>query len=289
MHNAETVPMYVINLRHRQDRYASFMNEITASGLNLQHLQRFEAVNSKAMTDSHLQQVVASAAYKKLIKGHITRDFHAQLTVGAVGCYLSHLEIMQRFLHTNAKYCIIFEDDCVLQPRCALAINRVLRKLEANEPDFDMLLLGSIVPPPPEVYSHPHVKTNEYARIQRFYGTHAYVLSRAGAKQFLQGSLPMTKQLDSFMSDVVEARSMKVYLMVPMVAFQDGVTDTNIQTPCVFCGPLKQTFVVKDEAQRDRVVVSDNLSQYVVCIIAALAFIFYLYKGTKEQRNTLNN
>lgn len=276
-----SIPMYVINLRHRKDRLATFMKEIATSGLEAAAVTRFEAINSKAFNNDDIRQLLSTTAYLKLVQGGITRDSHEELTLGAVGCYASHLEVMRRFLLTNNKYCMIFEDDCVLKRNSAAHISRVFDKLKTNEPDFDMLLLGSLVPPPSDVYAHPSVQSDEYVRIQRFYGMHAYIVSRKGAERILKTGMPITQQIDSQVSDLSAADSIKVYLMVPMTAFQVGMS-TDIQTPCTFCGPLTQSFVVHNHSSKKIVQHKQSNALWIALSLASLLLIAFAIRCARQ-------
>jgi hypothetical protein len=49
------------------------------------------------------------------------RTKHYQLTRGSVGCYMSHLQLYQHIIKTDAQFAFIFEDDAVIRQPGLLA------------------------------------------------------------------------------------------------------------------------------------------------------------------------
>ena len=77
MENIERV--YFINLDHRADRLQEFVNEMKKIGFPEEKLHRI------------------SATYRP--------------EIGVLGCAYSHIQVLDHFLQSSAKNCLVFEDD----------------------------------------------------------------------------------------------------------------------------------------------------------------------------------
>ena len=98
---------YVINLKKNTDRLDSFMNEYNKSDLKSISLDVYPAIVGK---DIELINYVTPAAYKQILTTEVlkNRRFHYELTRGAVGCYLSHLNIWKKIAESDKKFGLIF-------------------------------------------------------------------------------------------------------------------------------------------------------------------------------------
>ena len=62
------------------------------------------------------------------------RTKHYQLTRGSVGCYMSHLQLYQHIIKTDAQFAFIFEDDAVIrQPGLLAALIEALNKAKLGD------------------------------------------------------------------------------------------------------------------------------------------------------------
>lgn len=165
------IKIYVINLQTEQDRRERILSEAKRLALDL----RIETAVIGAELDSD---------YLTKFEFESRRIIGRKLSSGEVGCYLSHLNCLEKFLNTQDEYAIIVEDDVKLDSKLA----RFITSIEENKPSplFDVLLLG---------YRNGYgsfwgknVWNNH--KLIRFvdcgYGAHGYLISRQGAEKILK-------------------------------------------------------------------------------------------------------
>ncbi len=90
---------YLINLDRSPDRLATMSEQLSAAGI------AFERV---AATDGTMLRDETFAEHTR------ANNYYKPLRRGEVGCYLSHLETLQRFIDSGRPYALILEDDVVL-------------------------------------------------------------------------------------------------------------------------------------------------------------------------------
>jgi GR25 family glycosyltransferase involved in LPS biosynthesis len=125
----------LINLESRPDRLLSVETSKAASDLVDVPMQRINAVDGNKVEYSGLLTKQARAELKDL-KTTGLRTHHAQLTAGAIGCYLSHFEAWRAV--AAAKHVpdttpfLILEDDVELPQNAHALIQRGWDKLQAT-------------------------------------------------------------------------------------------------------------------------------------------------------------
>ena len=135
---ARAIETFVINLRRRPDR-------LQRIAFALQSLQmRFllaDAVDGDAMGVEALRQMGV-----RTMRGYY--DVHwgrRLLTVGEVGCFLSHYNVWRAIVATNVTRALVLEDDAVLASGLAPRLARLVRQLDASDAldsDLDLMYVG---------------------------------------------------------------------------------------------------------------------------------------------------
>jgi glycosyl transferase family 25 len=108
------VPVFVINLDCSPERYQHAEQQLLALGIQP---TRFQGVYGKSLT-----QAEVDACYDR--PGN-HRLFRRSLSLGEIGCYLSHRGVWQLMLEQNIKMAIVFEDDIEVAPQLPQAINNI--------------------------------------------------------------------------------------------------------------------------------------------------------------------
>jgi len=117
----ESIPFFVINLKHRPERYISFLLKWNraASNLNVE-INRFDAFKH--------------------------RDGNSKILNG---CSQSHFEIIENELIKKGKnYVVVVEDDAIINPKLSTEefnyhFTKVIEYVEKNYDKFDILTLGT--------------------------------------------------------------------------------------------------------------------------------------------------
>lgn len=171
--------IYVINLDRDVERMASIRANLEALGLPF---ERLSAVMGKDVPE--WEKLVDMSAYAWRNRLDTPR-------AGEVGCYLSHLKVLETFLRTDAPWCVVLEDDVEVLPACV----DVLRSLSEKN-DWDLVKLFNF-------HSGLPVKKRELvggyrlvAHLTRTTSSAAYVVNRRAAATLLKSMRPISEQVD---------------------------------------------------------------------------------------------
>ena len=215
------ITIYLINMAKSHDRYKRFKDSIQKSDLRPVGFTRIEGVNGRAQ---NLKKLVSPQAYQNIIKSEKTnyRRYHYELTRGAVGCYLSHINVYKSVLQQDTEYAIIFEDDVrLIKPNILEEINKVLPTIPE---DWDILLLGCVC--------FVCGKFVNYYDVNRYFLMHGYIVKKSSAEKILHmiENEPIEQQIDAKFSDLAERGLLKIYCLRNKLAVQWDM-GTNIQIP----------------------------------------------------------
>jgi len=208
---------YLINLNSRKDRF-----DITNNLLNkydFKNVIRYPAINGKNISNNELIQIIEPSAIKSILDNY--RKEHHDLSYGAVGCSLSHINIWKKLEINNLDYIIIFEDDA----NPAFNFTKLQEIIKNNTPnDWDIILFGGI-------YNKYKNVNNYIDKIYSFYETHAYIINKKGALKLLLKAFPIKKQLDSWLSDLALNNYINIYGITQNKWSQNPqINNTDIQT-----------------------------------------------------------
>ncbi len=192
----------VINLDRRPDRLARFHTYFLQSDARHLPLTRQSAVDgSKLLADGTLTDQLSATAVAELRDLALTgaRKHHSQLSPGAVGCYLSHVNAW-RYVANQKKPWIIMEDDAQT-PK-----NLLSEACKAWEDNRHMLEDGAM-----PALLHLGIRcllqcsatsNKGYMRPAAFWGTNCYALTPDTSRHLLRHPrlFPIDVQIDSWMS-----------------------------------------------------------------------------------------
>lgn len=207
---------YIINLDTRKDRF-----DITNNLLNqydFKNVLRFPAIKGKDISIDELNKIIEPSAMKSILDNY--RTDHHELSYGAVGCYLSHINIWKKLVNNDLDYIIIFEDDA--NPKFNFT---ELQQIIKNVPnDWDIIFFGGI-------YNDYNIIKDNIVKLKRFYETHAYIINKKGALKLLTNAFPIKKQIDSWLSDLASDNLVNIYGITQNKWIQNPeINSTDIQT-----------------------------------------------------------
>lgn len=214
------LPVVVINLERNPDRWKYVSDMLRRN--EFENVEKLEAVNGKNLPMMQVREITDSKSYESLFR-HRTK--HEDLgSVGAVGCYLSHMNAWKKCV-ASEKPLIVVEDDVMLR--------HLVDNVDIPD-DADVVLLGYLV----LRESHPKergvVPYNKF-----FFGSHFYYITPKGAQKLLDNAYPIQAQLDTYMSRQAKKQNVNMYIHVPNMAIQNPRFVTDIQTHCAECGDWK--------------------------------------------------
>jgi len=211
----QNLPVYVINLDRRPDRWLRCQNEVNVAGLT--NVTRVSGIDGKMIDMKQVEILTGPKVFQTL--GKLRQSDEELGTVGAIGCYLSHMKVWQMIQDQNSP-ALVLEDDIKIE-------QNHLKKWPtlADLKPFDFVLLGHWGTKP------PHDATGLVEYNGRFTGLHFYYLTPEGAKFFLTGALPIQQQVDWYMSAKLKnIPSIPAAIHIPQLAYQH-MTKTDIQSP----------------------------------------------------------
>jgi len=244
--------IYVINLDRRPDRFASLKRQVEASDLRDVPLHRMSAVDSSAKDYTYLLSEAASEEFAAL-KTTGLRDHHAQLSKGAIGCYLSHYEVWKAVAaRTGGRgddMFLILEDDATVPTRSIKKVYARLGTLQKAGVDlsastglpwlvfWELICLAGCTPKNSTTPLEP----------QAFWSTQAYSLSVGSARKLLAlPFFPLDVQIDAKLQEMRDAGALKIYAM-PF--FENNGLDTDIQVPTIKKAPLRRQVSPRAKAE----------------------------------------
>ena len=149
--------------------------------------------------------------------GGQTRQFHDQIdTLGAIGCTLSHYGVWQRIKESQVAYGMVLEDDVLCDPFILDAVCDAISTLRAIA--WDVLLLGGAR----SGASNPRRVASNILQIDAFFGTHCYIVTKAGATKLLNAPnrYPIVQHVDAQMSEWSRHGDINMLALENVVAWQ---------------------------------------------------------------------
>lgn len=171
------VHTFFINLDHDTARRDALERQLDALGLP--H-SRFPGVYGKALAAAELSRDYDHAR---------AIDRSRELTVGEVGCALSHLGVYRAMLEQNLPYALILEDDAKLGPDVPAVLNALSRQVSPDEPVVTLLTHIDRYykrSAKPLTADHSTVKLANYQWL-----AHGYFVTRAAAKRMVEQLYPV--------------------------------------------------------------------------------------------------
>lgn len=193
-------------------------------------IRKFNAVKGSELGSllEDKDTLTVGALYDVVVPNY--RRTHAELgTKNAIGCYMSHTTLWKQLLASDKEGFFIFESDAI----CTKDANIFEKTKEFLEkPDGHILFFGDF----------NAVKSKEMKKVKdRFYGMHAYYITRKGAEMCLKYAFPIEQQIDSYLSDLL-LLSQNTNVNIPAINFyivnlcaQYNKDGSSIQLKRVLC------------------------------------------------------
>jgi glycosyl transferase, family 25 len=213
MPSMDRLHTWIINLDRAPDRLARISAQLQR--LNLP-FSRLPAVDARALTPEQAG-ALDEASYRRL---------HGKTPVaGELGCYLSHVEVMRRFLASPAQAALVLEDDALLSD----SLPAVLQGLLQHPARWDMVKLSAVHSGTPVPVLDVAPGHQLAVMLSRCTGSSAYLMNRRAATAYLQGLLPMQLPYDHVF-DLGWRFGLKVRLVTPTPCQHDEQIPTTIET-----------------------------------------------------------
>jgi len=175
--------IYIINLDTDKDRWMNIENQLSQLELDF---VRISGVN----LNINPELVKNKYSFQRNQK-----EFYSDLTVGEIGCYLSHIECWKKILAEKLDYAFILEDDIIIRSNFRDVVYWFQENFDILEP-WDCIKLGEF-PEKRRVVGIERIRNfiiGNYLKVPS--GTFAQAISSDGAKKLLQFSNPFYAPVD---------------------------------------------------------------------------------------------
>jgi glycosyl transferase family 25 len=210
----DRVQTWVINLDRAPDRLARITEQLQSLRLPF---TRLPAVDAGRLTPDQRASLDEPAYCRK----------HGMTPLlGELGCYLSHVDVMRRFLAGTAEFALVLEDDVLLHP----TLPAVMQALVDHADRWDMVKLSAVhsgTPVPVLTLGSGHQLA---VMLSRCTGSSAYLMNRRAATEYAQGLLPMSLPYDHVF-DQGWRFGLKVRLATPTPCGHDDRIASTIAAP----------------------------------------------------------
>lgn len=169
---------------------------------------------------------------------HGRRVSEGLTNAGAIGCYMSHTEVWREIVARGLPGGWVFEDDVMFDGACDARLRAVVADYGARA-RFDMITLGATLLT--EGRAETDAGAGWLTGVFRFWGTHAYWVSRAGAAALLRDAFPITVQVDSYIAYFMWSHpEFRHVLVQPAIAYQrvdraSSIQENAFKNLCVTC------------------------------------------------------
>jgi GR25 family glycosyltransferase involved in LPS biosynthesis len=219
--NGLDLPVIVINLPRRVDRWETLCRRMNAVGLT--RLNKAPAIDGINLPEAQIATLMGSQG-KNIDEAPRS---HLWLTRPAAGCFLSHLAIWRRLIDERVPRALILEDDAAPTANCSSEM--IQRAFAAMPDDAGLVFPGLII-----MGGLADRSTGSgLARIYYFNGTFAYFVTPAMCQTLLRHLLPLRTHIDHQISRLLieQRHSVSAYYMHPQLFAPDWSLRSDCYVP----------------------------------------------------------
>lgn len=223
--NNKRITAYIINMDKNKDRM-EMVSEIYENSEFHEMIpyRRFPAIVG-ANVDIHEWLTEEAIIDLKQVENKKYRNYHYQLTRGAIGCFLSHYALAKQLLSdTQNDYYFNLEDDITIEKG---ALNRFWEALANAPADWDFILFGY------HRLLHSEIVNRDFGRVTGFWGTHGVLMNKKGAKAFVDyvDQYKIDGQIDAYMARMAQQGKIALYAYRHPIFYTNTELYTDIQVP----------------------------------------------------------
>ncbi|XP_047115562.1 glycosyltransferase 25 family member [Schistocerca piceifrons] len=176
--------VYMINLQRRPERRKKMLKCFQELGIAASII---DAVDGKQLTDESLKELDV-----RFLPAYEDPYHKRPMTMGEVGCFLSHYLIWKTVLKGGYEKVMVLEDDIRFESYFRHRVANIMRDLEEEDIEWDLIYLGRKRMQEAE---EPFVEgSDNLVKASYSYWTLGYLLSRQGARKLVDA-----KPLDKLM------------------------------------------------------------------------------------------
>jgi glycosyl transferase family 25 len=186
----------------------------------------YSAIYGRELPENELLRLQTNAHSFSSKKGR-------NLNPAEIGLYLSHINLLKWFLQSDLNTLCVLEDDFELEPYFNECLIEIESKLDYF--DFEILMIGHFLHRKDKgiLGSFRCIKKGKYITIKNplepNYGTHAYIITRIGAKKIIEKYSEPLCPIDHILG-VSEVFDINRKITSKPIVFQSDLFDSSIQS-----------------------------------------------------------
>lgn len=203
-------PIWIVSLRRSAERRASVAACLVSLDLS------FEFTDAVEGRDLSPAQILASCNPSEAV-----RLLGRNLTLGEIGCSLSHLRLYRRLLDSSLEEVVILEDDVIVDP----ALPEILKSRDRLPGRWELLHLHSGLPRAPFSIWGARVVSDRHRCVRLTIpvnGSFGYLIRRSGAEKLLKSGEPVRVPADVLCGGSLRAGVRLYGIDPPVVRHLDG-------------------------------------------------------------------
>ena len=187
------IPIFIINLKKDNARKEHMKDLCQRFNLEAEFI---EAVNGKELSQEEIDSIYS--------KDEAICEIGRELSLGEIGCFLSHKMIYQRMIDDNIEEALVLEDDIEFDKDLLLILNQI----KTINDKWELILSGHHTESSRNRETLCSIWQQKYivgkyklARpCEPAYGTYGYIINKKGASKLLK-QLKLIKPIDHFTGD----------------------------------------------------------------------------------------
>ena len=216
-------PIFVINMASSTDRRSACAEQLQRLGLTPNF---FPAVDGRELSDTEIATLVDAP-------GRLRRA-PKSLSKAEVGCYLSHMGVLERLVAEEIPQALVMEDDLLAGDELPGVLAAIARKAV---PPYEMIKLG-ISEPQTKPFTPIAALTYASSLVRHHNVVNsnlAYVITRAGAERFLKYGRPIRYPVDVAMNRAwvhgLDILGVRPWPVLPNPAFGSTIGQDRFENP----------------------------------------------------------
>lgn len=157
------------------------------------------------------RKLAADELHRRYDDESARRRYGKPLSLGHVGCALSHLDAYRRLLDESLAAALILEDDALIGEHALQVLDRLLNRLDPDQPSLILLSHAKYYRP---LGGWRLDRERKVYPIHMARGTHAYLVTRAAARQMLE-AMPRVTVVPDHWELIRELCHIRVDAVVP--------------------------------------------------------------------------
>jgi len=169
--------IFLINLKRRSERRVRM--EYSLGELGIRH-KLINAVDGKDLNDTHVEKLGI-----KMLPNYADPYHHRAMTMGEIGCFLSHYNIWKEIVERKLERSLVFEDDIRFEPYFQQKLLNFMHDVDSLKLDWDIIYLGR---KRLAIANESFVEgSDSLVNVEYSYWTLSYILSLKGAEKLING------------------------------------------------------------------------------------------------------